>query len=372
MATSAPKAPAPPDPYRTAGAQAESNIQTAIANAYLSNPTTVGPLGTTQTERSGIATVTLPNGLSYAVPRFTQTTTLSPTEQALYDQQSSLRHGINRLALDQTARLPDHLSRPLDLAGLPPVDNDLDAARARIEQALFDRLNPQLERDRAALENRLVNQGLQRGTEAFGNAMDQHNRQANDQRLAIVTRGLQEQQALSDMALAQRSRALQELLASRNQPIGEVTALMNAGQASLPAMPAYRPGEVAGTDVSGNVYGAAALAQKQYEQEIAQRNALLGGLFGLGQAAILGATPGRGGGLVKTALSAAPWFSDRRLKRDVRDLGIVLRNGLKLYAFRYLWDPREHVGVMADEVARVRPDAVAALGGYLTVDYGAL
>lgn len=372
MGTSAPRAPAPPDPYKTAGAQTESNIQTAIANSYLSNPSIVGPYGTTRTERSAMETVTLPNGQTYQVPRFTQTTTLSPSEQALYDQQNRIRQGVNQLAIDQTSRLQDHLGRPLDLSGLPPVDNDFSADRARTEQALFDRLNPQLERDRSALENQLVNQGFQRGTEAFTTAMDQHGRQANDQRLAITARGLQEQQGLSGMAQASRARALQELLASRNQPINEITALMNGGQVSMPNVPTYHPGQVAGTDIAGAVYNTAALQQKQHEQQLAQRNAMMGGLFGLGQAGILGATSDKGSGLIKAGMSALPWFSDRRLKRDIRDIGVTLRNGLRLYAFRYLWESCTRVGVMADEVARIRPDAVFSYGGFLTVDYGAL
>ena len=44
----------------------------------------------------------------------------------------------------------------------------------RVEQAMFQRLNPQLTLSREAEENQLVNQGFQRGTDAFRNAMDQH------------------------------------------------------------------------------------------------------------------------------------------------------------------------------------------------------
>jgi hypothetical protein len=65
-------------------------------------------------------------------------------------------------------------------------------------------------------------------------------------------------------------------------------------------------------------------------------------------------------------------FSDIRLKRDIVALG-RLDNGLGLYRFRYLWSDQVFVGVMAQEVAEVVPEA-AAVGpeGYMKVDYGRL
>ncbi len=64
--------------------------------------------------------------------------------------------------------------------------------------------------------------------------------------------------------------------------------------------------------------------------------------------------------------------SDIRLKRDIALIG-RLDNGLGLYRYRYTWSDQLYVGVMAQEVAAVRPDAVAqGPDGYLRVDYAAL
>jgi outer membrane immunogenic protein len=65
--------------------------------------------------------------------------------------------------------------------------------------------------------------------------------------------------------------------------------------------------------------------------------------------------------------------SDIRLKRDVILLG-RRDDGLGIYSFKYLWSDAVHVGVMAQEVALIRHDAVARdpLSGYLAVDYGRL
>jgi hypothetical protein len=61
--------------------------------------------------------------------------------------------------------------------------------------------------------------------------------------------------------------------------------------------------------------------------------------------------------------------SDRRLKRDVVALG-TREDGLGLYRYRYLWSDVEYVGVMAQEVALLRPNAVVrGADGYLRVDY---
>ena len=62
-------------------------------------------------------------------------------------------------------------------------------------------------------------------------------------------------------------------------------------------------------------------------------------------------------------------FSDIRLKRDIALLS-RFDNGLGLYRYRYLWSDQVHVGVMAQEVDKVMPAAVArGADGYLRVDY---
>lgn len=65
-------------------------------------------------------------------------------------------------------------------------------------------------------------------------------------------------------------------------------------------------------------------------------------------------------------------FSDIRLKHDVTPIAI-LADGVTLYSFRYFWSDQVYVGVMAQQVAAIAPDAVATEpNGYLSVDYGQL
>jgi hypothetical protein len=66
------------------------------------------------------------------------------------------------------------------------------------------------------------------------------------------------------------------------------------------------------------------------------------------------------------------FVSDARLKRDIALIG-RRDDGLGLYAYRYLWSDTVYVGVMAQEVALIHPDAVVhGLDGYLRVDYARL
>jgi len=64
--------------------------------------------------------------------------------------------------------------------------------------------------------------------------------------------------------------------------------------------------------------------------------------------------------------------SDRRLKRDIAVVG-NLPTGLLLYRFKYLWSDIEFVGVMAQDVLTVMPEAVTVDStGYYSVHYDAV
>jgi hypothetical protein len=64
--------------------------------------------------------------------------------------------------------------------------------------------------------------------------------------------------------------------------------------------------------------------------------------------------------------------SDIRLKFDIAQVG-ELDNGIKLYRFRYFWSDQIYVGVMAQQVAAIAPQAVVMNpDGYLAVYYDRL
>ena len=61
-------------------------------------------------------------------------------------------------------------------------------------------------------------------------------------------------------------------------------------------------------------------------------------------------------------------FSDQRLKRNIIKIG-TRPDGLGVYEFEYIWGGGRQIGLMAQEVQGVYPDAVGEAGGYLTVNY---
>ena len=70
-----------------------------------------------------------------------------------------------------------------------------------------------------------------------------------------------------------------------------------------------------------------------------------------------------------TAIGGMLGLSDRRAKEDIKRVG-RLDNGLNVYRYRYKGDARPQIGLMAQEVAREKPEAVGMLpGGWMGVAY---
>ncbi len=92
-----------------------------------------------------------------------------------------------------------------------------------------------------------------------------------------------------------------------------------------------------------------------------------GGMVGGGMAGMGGGGMG-GGGMGGGGMRR----SDVALKHDIALLG-YLGNGLGFYRFAYNGSDTAYVGVMAQEVQRLRPDAVVrGRDGYLSVSYDKL
>lgn len=85
-----------------------------------------------------------------------------------------------------------------------------------------------------------------------------------------------------------------------------------------------------------------------------------------------GGGPSTLGSIASTVGGIASIFSDRRLKTAIHKIG-ELADGLGIYDYRYKGGNVKHRGVMADEVARLRPWALGpVVAGFATVNYGAL
>jgi hypothetical protein len=64
--------------------------------------------------------------------------------------------------------------------------------------------------------------------------------------------------------------------------------------------------------------------------------------------------------------------SDIEAKKDVHRIGTLDDGETNVYSFKYKDDPTHttRIGLIAQEVERMRPDAVVEIGGLKRVDYG--
>ena len=203
-----PSAPATPDYRGAAQAQGAANVDTARLQGRMSNPNIVGPLGS-QT-------------VSYDGDQPTVTQTLTPAAQATLESQQRVQRSLAGLGEQGIGTASQVLSQGFNpnlsgiqtgignagqitqtpelsaygMAGAGPKAGQYGYAQGGLntsnvaampvnagmtgQQAIMNRLAPQLERADATTRQRLVNQGLVPGGEAYENAMISQNQQKND------------------------------------------------------------------------------------------------------------------------------------------------------------------------------------------------
>lgn len=167
---------------------------------------------------------------------------------------------------------------------------------------------------------------------------------------------------------ANRQQAIGEEQMRRGQPLNELNALLSGQQVGMPQMPNFSQSGRADTP---NYFGA---QQAQYNAALDgsnARNGMMGGamngLFQLGGAAM---DNGGWGNLFSMGGSL------REYKTNVSRVGTHDKLGIGIYRWDYLpeyavkWGIGSHIGVMADELKEVLPDAVTLdSDGDVVVDY---
>lgn len=305
-------APKPPDPVKTAAAQTQMNKDTAVTQQELNMVNQNTPYGSLSYEQTGTS--------ASGTPQYTATQTLSPENQALYDNYMQLAKQFGQIGNTQASNVAGALGSPFNF----------DAAQAN---KLFDVqktfLDPQWSQYESALDTKLINQGLQPGTEAYRRAKEEF---SDNRQRAYDQNFLNSYQTMANQALTER-----------NQPLNELSAFMSGSQVQQPGFANTPQTSVSGVDYAG-------LVNNNYNQQMANYQNKMGGIFG---------TIGTLGSLA---------LSDRRLKHDIRKVG-TLDNGLNVYAYKLMHSRPTQIGLMADEVADVNPDAVVDVNGIKMVNY---
>jgi len=74
-------------------------------------------------------------------------------------------------------------------------------------------------------------------------------------------------------------------------------------------------------------------------------------------------------GSTTTTTQPGGFFSDKRLKHDIKKIGETY-DGQTVYSYKMHGDPRTHIGLIAQDVEKKHPEAVGLAGGFKVVDYG--
>lgn len=254
--------PNQPDYIGAANAQSYGTIQAALANSYLNNPSVISPLGSRTRTQTGTQTINIPGYGNISVPTFTDTTTLSPEQQKLYDTQTAMESGVQNQAAG-------NLSTPFSFKSANDVaDSAVDA--------YMSRLNPQWDRRTAQTDTALKNQGLMPGMEGYDNAMHDLDYARNDAEKQAILAGIQTM-----------PQTLQEEQAIRDLPINELSALQSGSPVNMPQFQATNnnanaqgPQTLTATGQAGN------WQQALYNSQVAQQNSQRQGLYGMGGAAL--------------------------------------------------------------------------------------
>jgi hypothetical protein len=338
-----PSPPPAPDYTGAANATAAGNLDAARAATAANRVNQVTPYGTLN--------YTINGQDPYGNPTWTATTALSDVGQQLLNNQNNASLGLGKTINSALGDVQNTMGQPFN-PNLPQVGIN---AGQNYQDAAMQRLQPQIQQSREALNTQLANSGIPVGSEAWRRAQVAQGQKENDLLAANTTQGF-------NTGLAANQNAFNQQMTQYNMPLNTLSALRTGAQVQNPTfVNAPQQATTSGPDLLG-----AATAQGNYNTAAnnaatASQSSLTGGLMNL---AGTGAT--------------LAFMSDIRTKENIKRFG-MLPNGLPVYEYEYKpeWkDEAGHgkfVGVMAHEVEAVQPEAVITRpDGYKMVNYGVL
>ena len=339
----APSAPAAPNYTQAAQQTAQGNLDMARTATAANRVNQVTPYGNLDYSITGQD--------SYGNPTWTATTSLSDIGQQLLNNQNQASLGLGgtiNAALGRTQEMMGEGFNP----NLPQVGIN---AGQNYQDAYMERLRPQIEQGREALDVKLANAGIPVGSEAYKRAQMTQSQRENDLMLGATTQGF-------GTGLQANQQAYNQAMTNYNMPLNTLSALRSGSQVQNPTfVNSAQQATTGGADILGATQMGYNAQMGDFNAKQAAQANFNQGLMGLGGAGIMAA-------------------SDIRMKENIKQINL-LPNGLPVYEYEYKSEFKDHplaghgkfVGVMAQEVQAVIPEAVTTLdNGYLAVDYGKL
>jgi hypothetical protein len=203
---------------------------------------------------------------------WTATQFLSPEQQKLLDYQNATSMGLGELTGKGLGYVENMLDNPFTTKDLPSLGID---AGQNYQDAYMERLRPQIEQSREAMDVKLANAGIPIGSEAYKRAMMTQSQKENDLLLGATTQGF-------GTGLSARQQGFSEASYLRNEPLNTLNAVRTGAQVTNPNFVSVpQQATTRGADLLG-----AATAQGNYDTASANANAAQGagmtsGLFSL-------------------------------------------------------------------------------------------
>ena len=285
------KAPPPPDYKALATQQAALDKAAATEQTVTNRPDQNTAWGSTKWTQD-------PNG------RWTENQTLNPADQAQLDRTRGLEAQQQDIAGGLMGRARDAMSTPLDYGAAPELTG-YDMSKINMptnagfegnkeyEDAIMSRMRPDLQKRRDSEMQRLRNQGIYEGSEAFNNADMRQSRTENDAQQQAILAGADEhakgfarqlqlaqeqfgqQGAMAGLSGTQRQQKIAEINALRNSPMQDYQQFTQGTEVTTPQMPNF----MGGTGYNAaNMYGAAKDTYQAQVDSVNAKNAMTAGL----------------------------------------------------------------------------------------------
>jgi hypothetical protein len=336
----APSAPAAPDYAGAAAQTAQGNLDAARAATAANRVNQITPYGSLD--------YTITGADPFGNPTWTAKTSLSDVGQQLLNNQNQASLGLGGTINAALGRVQSTMGQEFN-PNLPSTGFNPGQS---YQDAYMQRLAPQLQQNRDQLQQQLANKGIDIGSAAYDRAMQTQAQRENDLLATATTQGF-------GTGLQANQQAYNQAMTNYNMPLNTLSALRSGSQVQNPTfVNSAQQATTAGPDLLG-------AAGMQYNAQMGDFNAKQAaqqnfnqGLMGLAGAGIMA--------------------SDIRMKENIIPMG-SLPNGLPFYQFEYKPEFKDiaghgqFVGVMAQEVELVRPEAVLTTSeGYKMVNYGVL
>ncbi len=265
-----PDPPPPPDYKGAAAEQGAANVETARIQGKMNNPNIINPLGTQTVTWEG--------------DQPTVNQVYSPEQQAIFDQSNQSKLALGRLNLQGANALEGVVGKAVSFGGMPNAPGSYDDLRRRVIDAQMSRVNEDYGRSTEQANSDLIAAGIRPGSTAYDDRMQLLQRGLNDARQQAEGSATGQIQAAYGMDTQRRKDAIAEMLAQRQVPLNEITALTSGSQVSNPfAIPSYAQNtSIAPPPIFAATQAGAQDAMDRYNAASASADAFNSGMFSLG------------------------------------------------------------------------------------------